>query len=1357
MSEQVYGWKRFWCPRSGYINLVDGGYLYDPDSKWGREYNPDLVSFEEISHLPCLVLLGEPGMGKTETIKAEQAKIFRAIKANGDDELTLDLRSFGSEDRLIKKLFESSKFKAWVESTHRLYIFLDSFDEGLLRIDTLAALLADEFKEYQEQTKRLFLRITCRTAVWSITLEEQLRQIWGKDAVGVYELAPLRRTDVKLAAASEGVKSEDFLSEVREKNVVSLAIKPVTLKFLLKTYSRHNGQFSTNQTLRDLYLDGCRLLCEEVNRNRRESGLKGKLESEQRLIIAARIAAVIIFAKRFAVWTDINQGDVPEEDVLLQKLCWGHERANGREIEVTEARIEEVLDTGLFSSRGLYRMGWAHQTYAEFLAAWYLKQHQVSLPQILKWIIHPDCRVVPQLQETTAWLSSMIPEVFQEIVKTDPDVLLQSDISTADEADKFTLVDSLLKLHDEGKLSYQYGTWEYRNLNHPKLPEQLQLYIDDSNRDINARRVAIDIARACCLQAVQNSLVNIALDSQKPLRIRTHAALTIGEIADEQTKALLKPLALGEVENDPEDQLKGYAMLALYPNLMSAEEVFGVLTQPKANYIGGVYQDFIAEEFAQRLQLSDLPVALKWLEKQSSRRELYYPFDKLSDAIMLKAWEHFEKPEILEGFAKIAYLRLKNYDEISEVIDKTENSSFKHQLEIDDYKRRQLIQAIISILPASEPDPWLLSSGGIALEKDFLWLIDHLLASNSEQIQKTYAKLIRYKFSEKDIERADAATHRQLNALLTASQTNAVVKEEFNLEPIELDSPRAKQAKTSYLELQNLLKRRKQKPLLEPPPKQRVVAALEQIESGHPELWWQVCLEMTLTPTSTGYNIHNVFEPDVTKLPGWEEAEADKKVRIVKTAKAYLYAGEPETQTWLGTNNFSHPPFAGYQALHLLSKQEPEFIPTISPNIWTKWIPIILKSISFTHRNRENNDEYCREIVRTTYQNVPDEFIDTLIVLMMKRNYQPCTSYPDDVYRFTKNFLDEPLAKPILNKVKDEDLNAGMLEILLADMFSQEIDEARVLAVSFISPSVPSSGEVRDKAVVAARILVLHADNSSWSTLWSAIQQDSGFGREVLESIAFQAATEGQIEQQLKEEYLADLYIFLARQYPEIEEREDEPKELSGIQARTLKEIDDVRMWINYIPQRLQERGTPEACDALRKIIRELPELESELHWRLLETEALARRKTWQPPQPEDILQIVTSQSDNQSAHLLQIGFLNVMSNNRTINTGGGSYYEHINTGGGDYIQGNYINMSQDLTQAASQIQDLIEQLQKRGVKVDTAQEQVANDLATQAQNNPTMKDKLVKWGQSLGDATVSDVVKGVVKLAIRSAGIPLP
>jgi HEAT repeat protein len=112
------------------------------------------------------------------------------------------------------------------------------------------------------------------------------------------------------------------------------------------------------------------------------------------------------------------------------------------------------------------------------------------------------------------------------------------------------------------------------------------------------------------------------------------------------------------------------------------------------------------------------------------------------------------------------------------------------------------------------------------------------------------------------------------------------------------------------------------------------------------------------------------------------------------------------------------------------------------------------------------------------------------------------------------------------------------------------------------------------------------------------------------------------------------------------------------------------------------------------------------------------------------------------------------MSGDRIINTGGGDYLES-----GDKVTGTQIkiHMSQDLTQTASQIQDLLEQLKQQGITVDAAAQKVAQDMAEQAKADPTAKEKLLKWGQSLGDATVTDVVKGVVKLALRSAGLPLP
>jgi len=121
MSEHLYNWKRFWCPRSGSINLADGGYLYDPEAEWGKIYNPDLVTFEAISGFPCLALLGEPGIGKTHALEAEQSKIISKIQEQGGQVLQLDLRSYGSEDRLIRRLFDSPEFTAWFRGTYQLH------------------------------------------------------------------------------------------------------------------------------------------------------------------------------------------------------------------------------------------------------------------------------------------------------------------------------------------------------------------------------------------------------------------------------------------------------------------------------------------------------------------------------------------------------------------------------------------------------------------------------------------------------------------------------------------------------------------------------------------------------------------------------------------------------------------------------------------------------------------------------------------------------------------------------------------------------------------------------------------------------------------------------------------------------------------------------------------------------------------------------------------------------------------------------------------------------------------------------------------------------------------------------------
>jgi predicted NACHT family NTPase len=428
----------------------------------------------EISDFPCLVLLGEPGIGKTTTLKQEYENLKNRVKDSENTFLWKSLGDYDSDSNLCTAIFDNPIFQDWLQGNHRLYLFLDSLDEGRLSIINIVRILKREIEDLP--CDRLYFRITCRTYDWAYSLEDKLKEKWGEDNVKIYNLAPLRRIDVIEAAKERGIDAEKFLQEVFNRNAAPLAIKPVTLKFLLGILQR-KGEFPNSQ--KELYEQGCLQLCEEVNRDRCEEKITGNLSTKQRLLVAGRIAALTLFANRSSIWTSPEYGEMPTSDLAIRDLCGGRENIDGQEILIDQACIEEVLSiTGLFPSHGAHRMGWAHQTYAEFLAAWYLKERQLNLPQILKLIVHsgdPDNRIVPQLHETVAWLAGMIPEVFREVMKTDPDILLQSDIATADEADKEALVECLLKLHHEEKITYSWYsiTSLYKNLNYSNLANQL--------------------------------------------------------------------------------------------------------------------------------------------------------------------------------------------------------------------------------------------------------------------------------------------------------------------------------------------------------------------------------------------------------------------------------------------------------------------------------------------------------------------------------------------------------------------------------------------------------------------------------------------------------------------------------------------------------------------------------------------------------------------------------------------------------------------------------------------------------------------------------------------------------------------
>lgn len=1212
MPSKTYNWKRFWCPRTGNLSLIDRGYLYDPDTEWGRAYNSDVVAFESIAATPCLALLGEPGIGKTHALTAEYETVAAKIQEEGGQTLWLDLRPYGSEDRLVRDLFEDPTFQSWIKGDYTIHVFLDSLDECLLRLDNIAALLVQELQKYP--VERLRLRIACRTADWPNTLEEGLRLKWGEQSIGVYELAPLRRVDVVEAARASGLDPNLFLDEIDRKEIAALAIKPVTLNLLVNIFGR-TGQFPSTQA--ELYGEGCRLLCEETSESRRDAGRIGKLSANQRIIVAAHIAAITVFGGRYAVWTGIDRGDVPEVDVTVSQLCGGTEIADGSQFEISESTVRETLSTGLFSSRGPNRMGWAHQTYAEFLAASYLVQHEMTLGQIMSLIVSPGDpagKLVPQLQEASAWLAGMEPEVFRKITRTDPQVLLRSDVATADVQDRAGLVEILLQQFDADMLlDSDWGIRRsYRKLAHPNLAAQLKPYVCDQTKGVIVRRVSTDIAEACELRSLQADLANIALDQTEQHEVRKNAAFAVSRIGDDDTRSQLEPLAKGEAGDDPDDGLKGCGLMAVWPSALTVKELFKALTPPQRPSLVGIYAMFLSSSVVANLTVSDLPEALKWVEEQLPKHELGHPFEDIVENIIRKSWDNLESPGVLEAFAKAALSRLRQYDLIFGTHGKSNRES---TLSDNDDKRHLLLESVVSLLSDPETEVPLLafSQTPIVLAVDLPWMVEQLQASQDATTQRAWVEVI--------YRAIDLREHNHPDLILEACQSVPILRERFSrfIEPVVLDSVEAEGMRAHHLQTQKWLNRAEERPLLEPPPAERIVAYLEAFESGDLAAWWHLNMEMTLEPDSRIYG--SELQPDLKRLPGWEQAEQETRSRIVRSAKGYVFEQDPQTDVWLGTNTLHRPALAGYRALRLLLQEEPDFLTEMPTDTWKKWAPIIL---AYPTNSGLADEELENQLVFMAYQQAPTEIISTLLVLIEQENKQFDELF---IMRRVTRCFDDHLVNALLNKAKEEDLKPGCMGSILGHLLDYRLGDARKFTESLLLGMPYSDEHLTSKAVVAATLLLTRSDDAGWEFVWPAIQQHPEFGQRVISNLAnIGDRHAAKIGQRLTEEQEADLFIWVAHQYPY---NDDPPFDGSNFSGNRVS----ISWWRESLLADLKNRGTQQACDSIRRIAVEVPELDW-MKWTLQEAEKITRSRSWVPVKPDQILKL----SGNQRLRLVESG-----------------------------------------------------------------------------------------------------------------------
>lgn len=1197
------------------IDLSDGGFLSDPESEYFKYIRSDVVPFESISDKPCLVLLGEPGIGKSTAMLSE----YETITKHGNEAILSNLNEYGNEKRLIDEIFESDEFTTWRKGDYTLNFFLDSLDECRIQIPQVAVILQKQLEKVKDPLHRLHLRIACRTADWPHVLDSSLSSLWKKEEYGVFELAPLRRKDVRVAAEANGIDPDAFVEGLVSSELIPLAIKPITLEFLIDTYKNEN-RFPSSKI--ELYGLGCKKLCEENNPYRQDLINVGQIDSiapEQKLSIAKRIAAVSIFCKKPVIRTGTTT-QLSDDEISSSALVMQGE-------SISESQIKEVIGTGLFSGRGSQKFGFAHQTYAEYLAASFVKESNLELQQLEAIVfssIGSERKVVPQLYETTAWLTCMNKELFKSIAANDPQVLLRGDSGSYSDEEKESLVGLILGLLSENRINTRgwslYHT--YHKLKHPGLSDQLKPFVADRTKHWNVRYEAILIARKCELTDLGDVLADVALDNADNDTIRSIAAGAVADIGGAACHKRLMPFALGQGGADPEDQLKGNALRALWPDLIDAATLFNNLTIPKRSNFSGSYDSFLSFEFTKGLKPKDIPYALKWLEGMIGNGRMSFCFERISDDIMILAWEDLDQPEIAHAAADTCIAFFRHHHGI---LHDSDNLKENEALFNEPNKRRLIADIIVNECIDFDKivHGLVFDNPKLIINDDIPWLLENVKKAKSKELARKWARLVRFVYNYDNPEFCEQ--------IMEVAISSEILRKEIGLDPVELDSKEAEKLKKLYktaMEWEQRAKNKQEPQKLEWLPADRVQHRLRRIEEGKIDSWYDLCMDITLEDTSKYYESDKCCQLDMMGLPGWVNSDEGTKGRIINAAEKFLKENPADPLKWIRQpSSWTYKDIAPNKAFCVLKQADINRCRDLPVETWSKWTPALIGISLFGDSDKREG----HELVKIAYEKCPDAFISAVQLQIDAENEEDGHITVHEKLEFC---WDSRLCDVVLEKVRQPCIKRGQFNSfknLLACLVQLKHQAAIEYAKSMIKSNRPQDDEESKKKCDAALVLMENTEDACWGITWPAIESSSEFGRELLQEWASfrgsrQAAT---LAVRISENSLADLFIWLVRQFPYSEDPQHDG-------AHAVGKREAIAWFRDDIIRCLENTGTVGACNAIARIATELPELDW-LKSVLVEAKKNTIRNRWQPPIPQQFLAMATRKGTPLKKEIIEI------------------------------------------------------------------------------------------------------------------------
>lgn len=541
--------------------LVPRTCLHQPDMNDDRVAEPTPLS--DTQALTAYVLLGDPGLGKSEAFKQE-ANAVGGHRISASDFLALD----------HPELKDST-----------LPVFIDGLDETRAGMVDGRVPLDNIRKKLQQLGCRSF-RLSCRAADWLGNPDAaKLQSLFpASEKVQVFSLQPLTLADVAaiLSANHDVSDPQAFISSAKQHGLTDLLFNPQTLGMLATAVGPNNCWPETRQMVYEM---ACERLVQEHNEEHVAATRKNAPDQGTLLRAAEYLCAIQLIADLAGFTRTPN---TPNRVVRLNTV------PNPEGLP-----LDEALASRLFKSMGRDVFAPVHRTVAEFLAARCLAdrlQKKLTVRRVLALICGSDGGVVSSMRGLAGWLASMSAATRLTFARLDSlGVLLYGDTKNFSIAEKSALMEQL-----GGDISvstsFRWYEWEGRPfaaLVTPEMHSIVSQRLADVDRSENHQLLVLALLEGLLNTSPAADLTPLLLsmvrDASRWPAVRGRALkiyLRWVGVNDPSLRELLNDVHSGVVA-DSDDELLGTLLKAMYPRALASADLPAFLHPRKqANLIG---------------------------------------------------------------------------------------------------------------------------------------------------------------------------------------------------------------------------------------------------------------------------------------------------------------------------------------------------------------------------------------------------------------------------------------------------------------------------------------------------------------------------------------------------------------------------------------------------------------------------------------------------------------------------------------------------------------------------------------------------------------------------------------------------